>query len=1042
MSANANANANANNEATIMDDALHRLVHAMTGHEDPVATSLARRVLMSQIGLSPEQQQQQDEMRNSDLSSTWRRMARKDPHARSAVEALYGRLEEQYRANHHHSSQYLPPKILEVLTKMMGKRLVLPESSSTASVAHGTGSRNNMEEERRAPSTTNTAAAAASTPRTTTQATVTAAATATATPSTAYRSSQQQQEQPPPPASSNSSSSQGQGQRVHQSQATSASQHRPLKPKQQQQQVPPQQQYYGQHSIGEEKQQLEKEEALLLRECLYSLQRIDGERIRYYHKENENEQNNIHHHRRGAPRKDAAATAAATADDNLMHYDGIRVQSPALTNNLLYTGRVLQTRLGTGAMDALRISGEAGWLYHRIQSYIHEVQHDDNNNDHHHHHHHRSKGIVARAVAGTLGEELREYHSLLTQYESQLANLSLRQLLVDLRMPTSRLSILALLTDGLRHLSGGHLLSGLYQHTLHGDSRHSTLAQSILVAASRPWFDILFIWTTQGVLSDPDGEFFVVESTTVDDKHLWNEKYRINKDQIPEGILDKELVGPAFNVGKGINFIRRCLLDSQWTMHLERGGDDDTVTTNGGDGGGFQHELGYCYTPYADGNPTLQRTLSRAAHLVHTHILRTLREENHMMQHLFALKQFLFLGQGDFFSALMDGLHSEFREQPGIVGIYKHSLLSIVEGALRSTNAKYMPQYVLDRLNVELLMDPDDDVYGMFGPNPRQEKGDTRTVWDIFMLDYQVPDPLRAIVHPQKLDKYKMVFSLLFCLKRVEFMLNFTWRQSATLQHALQTYGQYNGINVSSSEAYAQAFSLLRTISILRQNMMHLIVNLKSYFMFEVLEGGWRRLQAEIDAAKTLDEVIAAHDSYIDGIVRKSLLRTGDNDDIIQQQLADHVQILLQVTGEFCDLQEQLFHDALLMAETATQKRIEADRRANQGHWGFNSEQEILEEENFFGLADHDTMKRVARMGTTYNQNVLALLRVLSDRVNANPDDLDKEKDVADIDDPEQYGMTPRRNYQSVAEDDLDPQRFLIAQLDHNNYYGKQGYLR
>ena len=84
-------------------------------------------------------------------------------------------------------------------------------------------------------------------------------------------------------------------------------------------------------------------------------------------------------------------------------------------------------------MDALRISGEAGWLYHRVQSYILNVQQD------------QSKGVVARAFCGTLGDELRDYHSLLTKYESQLASssLTLRQLMVDLRLPTHRLKILA-----------------------------------------------------------------------------------------------------------------------------------------------------------------------------------------------------------------------------------------------------------------------------------------------------------------------------------------------------------------------------------------------------------------------------------------------------------------------------------------------------------------------------------------------------------------------------------------------------------------------
>eukprot|EP00934_Nitzschia_sp_Nitz4_P007031 Nitzschia sp. Nitz4//scaffold61_size107673//10815//12614//NITZ4_004222-RA/size107673-processed-gene-0.50-mRNA-1//1//CDS//3329555671//7021//frame0 len=595
----------------------------------------------------------------------------------------------------------------------------------------------------------------------------------------------------------------------------------------------------------------------------------------------------------------------------------------------------------------------------------------------------------------------------------------------------SRLRILALVADGVRHLSGGHLLTALYQHALHGDTRHAKLIQKILCSASRPWFDILYTWTTQGILSDPHGEFFVTADDTVDDKYLWNEKYNINKDQIPEGILSKDLVGPAFNVGKGINFIRRCLMDGKWSMNLDSSasafGDETTQDT----------DLGYSYHPDTDGNEVLRHTLSRAAALVHSHILRTLREDCHLSQHLFALKQFLFLGQGDFFSALMDGLHSEFREQPGVAGVFKHTLLAIVEGALRSTNAKYLQPYVLDRLQVELLLDPDDEAYGMFGSDEHNKGSDKRTVWDIFMLDYQVPDPLLAIIQPHVLEMYKGVFSLLFRLRRVEFMLNYTWRQSATLQHSLQTYGQYNGVDINSNQAYAQAIFLLRKISILRQNMMHLIVNLKSYFMFEVLEGGWRRLESEIDEATTLDEVIHSHNRYMKGIIRKSLMETENEQDEVQRKLSHQVQVLLGVATEFCDLQERLFHESLVLAEVASQKRIEANQRASQGRWGFDSEQDITEEEKFFGLADSNIMRDVSQMARVYNDNALELLRALSEKVNENPDNPDDnwgENDESDYDD------FSRKTWSLQAQDqDLDSQRFLIAQLDHNDFYGSQG---
>ena len=878
-------------------DAMQRLVRAMMGFDDGAAMSLARRVLGSHIGAASHD----SDRKHIDLSTTLRRISRKatDSNCRSETEQIYRRLERQC------DDPELPPKVLAVLTKLMGKKIRQPAPFRNA-----------------------------------------------------------------PTKDSNQISQTNQRASVRT--------------------VP----VISEQQIRAEKKELDSEEALLLRECLYSLQGIDGERIRYYH--------------RGSKQ-----SSFGTND-----YEGVRVQSPALSHALLYSGHVMETRLGSGAMDALRISGEAGWLYNRVQSYIYNVQRDE------------SKGVVARAFAGTLAEELREYHSLLTQYESKLSDLTLRQLMVDLRMPTSRLKILALLTDGLQDFSGGHLLSALHKHSLHGDTRHASLVQFILSSASRPWFDILYTWTTQGVLSDPHNEFFVCERLDIDDKHLWKDKYRINKDQIPDGILDHELVQPAFNVGKGINFIRRCLLDGKWTMQLQLGEDD----------GGFNGDssLGYRYRPESHGQPqnySLKKTLERATHLVHTHILHTLKEDNHMIQHLLALKQFFLLGQGDFFSALMDGLHKEFSNKSGVAGIYKHTLLSIVEGALRSTNAKYMPQYVLDRLKVELLVLPEDDAYNVFGPdkNLASAREDRRTVWDIFMLDYQIPDPLTAIVHSTSLDKYKMLFSLLFRLRKIEFILNFTWRQSATLQHALHTSSQYTGLNVSTSTGFAQATFLLRKISIVRQSMTHLIVNLKSYLMFEVLEGGWRRLQLEIDAAKTLDEVIEAHDRYIEGIVRKSLLRV-DTDDKSQRDLSDQLQTLMAIIGEFCDLQETLFHDALISAEIAAEKRIEVDRRTNDGQWGFDSQQDAIEQEKFFGLASTETMQEVLRIENIYNQNALEMLRALAERVNGDSEDSeDKGLELEDS-----YEIRINRRTMDFLDNESDPQRFLMAQLDHNNYYGAQ----
>ena len=203
--------------------------------------------------------------------------------------------------------------------------------------------------------------------------------------------------------------------------------------------------------------------------------------------------------------------------------------------------------------------------------------------------------------------------------------------------------------------------------------------------------------------------------------------------------------------------------------------------------------------------------------------------------------------------------------------------------------------------------------------------------------------------------------------------------------------------------------------------MMHLIVNLKSYLMFEVIEGGWQKLESVIDEASTLDEAIEAHDRYLDSIIHKAMVRIQERDGFPQQNnLADKVQNVLTIANEFCSLQEILFDRSLKEAEIMAQKRVESESRLKRGQWGFDTQREVSEQENFFGLSDGSIVHQVSRISDDYNEYTLALLRAMSDRVDGNEEDVSKGSNS------------------SWENEDLHPQRFLIAQLDHNNFYAKQ----
>ena len=717
---------------------------------------------------------------------------------------------------------------------------------------------------------------------------------------------------------------------------------------------------------------LEQEEDKLLRECFYALRGISGERIQFQSSSSEE-----------------------------CWKDSVRIHAP---DRSVPPHLRPHSRLGSGAEEALSLCAEAGWLFQRIQAYT------------------NTSGSIQRAFGSALQLELQSYGQFLALLEPKIINL--RQLLVDMRAPLHRLQQLALLTSTVQDMPGPQLLHALHRSTRHGDSRHRRIVQDLLAQASAPWFDLLYVWTTEGILA---AEFFVAEITsqgTTDDRYLWTLQYKLDYNKVPVGILEQDLIEPAFVVGKGINFIRRCLLDGEWHLQLATSDNTDKKETT-------KEQLGFVY-----GKPSqIRQTLYRAAKLVNSHILTTLHQQHSLMQHLFALKQFLLLGQGDFFASLMNGLHGEFEGKVG--SIYRYTLAAIVDTALRNTNATGFPDDILARLQPELLLNAQEkDTQYQFGPPKRgkhSKSSSNRTVWDMFVLEYQVPDPLLVIVHPQAVKMYKQIFLFLFGLRRVEFLLNLTWRQSAVLQHALQTSAQHNGLTVTTSPEYAQSIVLLRNVSMTRQAMMHFVVNLKSYLMFEVLEGGWKQLKVTIEEAETLDESIASHDSYLEGIRRKSF--------VDQDELGAHVQRLLQLVNEFCTYQERVFGAATEAAERAAEKRREAEKRLKKGQWGF--EEELTEEGTFFGLANTNKIVDLDRILGTFRLEVLSLLQALDTKLNGGvvvpetvPSSPGMHTPSAEPRDDSSASTKPGE-HMANTQDDLNSLRFFAFQLDCNKFYSK-----
>lgn len=628
--------------------------------------------------------------------------------------------------------------------------------------------------------------------------------------------------------------------------------------------------------------------------------------------------------------------------------------------------------LQSGAQDAISLCAQCGLLYSRISNFCSTVDNVE------------YTCSVTQALSVRMKDELEWYYSTLANLEGGLGlpkknaksgrGMTLRGLVVCLPPIRDRLRSLAMVAGGvgIRNLRGGKLLSAILSHSYDGESQHARLVQSVSAEISKPWYSMLHQWITQGSLEDVHSEFFVMELSKQHECSMssgyfsWHRRFVLVEGQIPRQIMTEDVAREVLLVGKGINFIRYCLMDVDWQIDGVKHPNDSDIEEG-------KKEHGYDFVTLSDLEEyedesrcisTLHDVITKSSIQIHRHILDSFLNQHKLIAHLHAIKRFLFLGQGDFVSSIVESLHQEFRGRSSLAGIYSHSLNSVLEGALGTSNARFLPDFVLARLNMKLMTgESHPDRYWM-GPPPKDEaedlipwedKEESIDPWNCICLEYVIDSPLDAIVHTTAIESYHRVFMFLFRLKRVEWMLNHSWRQSTTLNHAILIETKAGGADAPHISAAAGHSSfLLRRMSSTRQTMLHFISNMQNYLMFEVLEDGWERLLYSINKATSLDGVISAHDSYLNEILVKTLLskHSGDDQETSKgKSPEDLLKKLLSIALRFGKFQDFIFGNALAALDKSAHTRRLVDETSKKGTWGRKT---VDEEEGrvFIYLAD------------------------------------------------------------------------------------------
>lgn len=549
-------------------------------------------------------------------------------------------------------------------------------------------------------------------------------------------------------------------------------------------------------------------------------------------------------------------------------------------------------------------------------------------------------GAVRQALCGAIREMVKQYLVMVAQLETQFqrGNLSIQKMLLYIQPCIRTMELLAEIASDIHagELIGGAVLSYLHEKTISsiGDVKAQELTLHLAQSAAAPYFATLEQWIYKGVVDDPLGEFMVVENKAitkeqvnenVNDKY-WEVRYTVLPERTPSFL--SRLADKILRTGKYLNVMREAGL----SPHCPRATD-------------------LVYLPrersYID-------PIEAAFGYASQSLLDMLNTNLRLRDRLASLKSYFCMGCGDFFSHFLESAEHELNKY--VKDIVPSRLEALVEMALRVSTASNDP--FKDNLKVGLV--PHNLVNELLSIlKTTQQRGGKKMALDselsgstvlgidAFTFEYDVHWPVSLIISRKSIRRYQLIFRQLLRCRHVERVLCKTWLSDQYCKQMHFPAGSWR------LRAFALRQRMLNFVQSLQYYMMYEVVEpnwhtmviqfpcrhalLQAYFtpyriwlqssspfrfacFAGVLEnepkclrtswsirtsqrltaaGYWGALQAnELAGASTIDDVLKAHDKFMDTCLKECLLTN--------VEFLRTISKLLAICGLFSNAMERL----------------------------------------------------------------------------------------------------------------------------------------
>ena len=444
---------------------------------------------------------------------------------------------------------------------------------------------------------------------------------------------------------------------------------------------------------------------------------------------------------------------------------------------------------------------EIGWFYKKITGFIQK-----NINS--------MSSITMQSLAYSLKHEINKFYifTAMLEQSSDKGTDKIKNIWASCDDVLENMKWLAILCDGVEGHKGCEIISAIYCYWRTGNESVKNLMKSILEEVSLPILEMIKNWMIEGELIDTFHEFFITINYTANKKKLWFEMFKINHEMVP-CFFSQKLTQKILLTGKSLYFLRKACAEEGWS---------ETI-------------------PEVESILDIEKAawVTRIAQSTNEKLLNVLFGKYRLQEHCLSVKRYLLMSQGDFHHALMEGILPILNQHAR--KIYKHTLVSILETAIKSSNCQYHPLEFSDRVNVKL-----------------EEFKGSDLGWDIFSLDYSIGSPLDTFFTGEIMSIYRKIFTLLWKVKRAHYLIN-------SLQHPH---------DLILLEDLRDFLPQLKITALLGNQISHFINILSNYLMVESIEAQWEKFYKNLTNAEDLDELIRIHNKFIQNIQEHCFIST------------------------------------------------------------------------------------------------------------------------------------------------------------------------